>query len=141
MVQRSVSILLGVLFPMYWDTQNTERQGLRVSATFSWTTSNAYFVERFLNELKEQKNIGDSLVTTLDVELQTVTHDALGTNKGAVIVMKPSTGDVLALVSKPDYDPSEIAQKWSSFSNSEDGVLLNRATQGLLSPRIPLLRC
>ena len=48
--------------------------------------------------------------------------------------MKPSTGDVLALVSKPDYDPSEIAQKWSSFSNSEDGVLLNRATQGLYPP-------
>ena len=110
------------------------KTGIESIGNFQLTTSNAYFVERFLNELKEQKNIGDSLVTTLDVELQTVTHDALGTNKGAVIVMKPSTGDVLALVSKPDYDPSEIAQKWSSFSNSEDGVLLNRATQGLYPP-------
>ena len=110
------------------------KTGIESIGNFQLTTSNAYFVERFLNELKGRKNIGDSLVTTLDVDLQTVAHDALGTHQGAVIVMEPSTGDVLAMVSKPDYDPSEIAQKWDSFSNSGNSVLLNRATQGLYPP-------
>lgn len=38
------------------------------------------------------------------------------------------------MVSKPDYDPSEVASKWETFSSSDDGILLNRATQGLYPP-------
>ena len=83
---------------------------------------------------KEQKNVGDSLVTTLDVDLQTAAHDALSKRNGAVIVMEPSTGNIRAMVSKPDYDPSEVASKWEIFSSSDDGILLNRATQGLYPP-------
>lgn len=110
------------------------KTGIEDLGNFQLLTSNAYFIEQFINELKEQKNVGDSLVTTLDVELQTVAHDALGTQKGAVVVMEPSTGNVRALVSKPDYDPGEIASRWTEFSTSEDSILLNRAIQGLYPP-------
>lgn len=110
------------------------KTGIESLGNFQLLTSNAYFAERFINELKEEKNIGDSLVTTLDVELQTVAHDALSTRKGAVIVMEPSTGNVRALVSKPDYDPGEVALRWEDFSSSDDSILLNRASQGLYPP-------
>lgn len=110
------------------------KTGIEELGNFQMLTSNAYFIEQFINELKEQKNVGDSLITTLDVELQTVAHDALGTQKGAVVVMEPSTGNVCALVSKPDYDPGEIVSRWTEFSTSENGILLNRAMQGLYPP-------
>lgn len=110
------------------------KTGIEKIGNFQLLTSNAYFAEKFINELKEQKNIGDSLITTLDVELQTAAHDALGTQKGAVIVMEPSTGNVRALVSKPDYDPGEVVARWAEFSTSDDSVLLNRAMQGLYPP-------
>ena len=110
------------------------KTGIEELGNFQLITSNAYFMERFFNELKEQKNVGDSLVTTLDVDLQTAAHDALSKRNGAVIVMEPSTGNIRAMVSKPDYDPSEVASKWEIFSSSDDGILLNRATQGLYPP-------
>ncbi|MCD8241159.1 MAG: hypothetical protein LUD73_01815, partial [Lachnospiraceae bacterium] len=78
------------------------KTGIEELGNFQLINSNAYFVERFLNEIRGQKNTGDSLVTTLDVELQTIAHDALGTNDGAVIVLEASTGYVRAMVSKPD---------------------------------------
>ncbi|MBS6395698.1 MAG: penicillin-binding protein 2 [Clostridiales bacterium] len=110
------------------------KTGIENIGNFQLLTSNAYFVEKFINELKEQKNIGDNLVTTLDVELQTIAHDALSTHKGAVIVMEPSTGNVRALISKPDYDPGEIVSRWQELSHSKDSTLLNRAMQGLYPP-------
>lgn len=110
------------------------KTGIEDIGNFQLLTSNAYFAEKFINELKEQKNIGDSLITTLDVKLQTAAHDALGTQKGAVVVMEPATGNVRALVSKPDYDPGEIVSRWTEFSTSDESVLLNRAMQGLYPP-------
>lgn len=110
------------------------RTGIEDLGNFQLLTSNAYFIEKFINELKEQKNIGDSLITTLDVKLQTAAHDALGEQKGAVVVMEPSTGNVRALVSKPDYDPGEVAGRWGELSSSGDSILLNRALQGIYPP-------
>ena len=110
------------------------KTGIENIGNFQLLTSNAYFIEKFINELREEKNMGDSLVTTLDVKLQTVAHDALSTRKGAVIVMEPSTGNVRALISKPDYDPGEIVSRWAEFSTSKDSILLNRAMQGLYPP-------
>lgn len=110
------------------------KTGIEELANFQLLRSNAYFIERFINELKEQKNVGDSVVTTLNVKLQTAAHDALGTQKGAAVVLDVTTGDVLAMVSKPDYDPGEVKQRWGELSTSEDGILLNRALQGLYPP-------
>ena len=63
---------------------------------------------------------------------------ALGKNRGAVVVLEAQTGRVLAMVSKPDYDPGTINEKWDTLTaedSPESGsVLYNRATQGLYAP-------
>lgn len=109
--------------------------GVESSANFNLLRSNTFFLERMVNEITNEKNLGDNVVTTLNVGLQQAAYDALGDYDGAVMVMEPSTGRVLAMVSKPDFDPNEIADNWESISgDSESSVLVNRATQGLYPP-------
>ena len=74
-------------------------------------------------------------MTTLDAELQQASYDALGDNRGAVVVMEASTGKILSMVSKPDYNPNTILSDWSTLNSDEDNSpLLNRATQGSYAP-------
>lgn len=110
------------------------KSGMELLANYQLLTSHAYFLERFVNEVQEEKNIGDNVVTTLDFELQKAAYEALGSYDGAVIAMEPSTGKILAMVSKPDYDPNAIAGNWESISGSSESILLNRVTQGLYPP-------
>ena len=78
---------------------------------------------------------GNNLITTLDPELQEAAYNAMDGYEGAVIVSEPSTGRILAMVSKPDYDPNEIVQNWDELINDNtSGTLLNRVTQGLYPP-------
>ena len=97
--------------------------------------SNQNFFEQIGNDLPGNRNTGDNVVTTLNVGLQKACYDALGSNRGAVIVMEPSTGKILAMVSKPDFDPNTLAANWSQITGEgSDSVLVNRATQGLYPP-------
>lgn len=78
---------------------------------------------------------GNNVITTLDSELQEAAYDAMDGYEGAVIVTEPSTGRVLAMVSKPDYDPNNIVSDWNALVNdTTSGTLLNRTTQGLYPP-------
>ena len=75
----------------------------------------------------------------LDFHLQEVAFRALGDRRGAVVAMDPNTGGVLALVSKPSYDPNLFisglsAEKFNRLTNSTDLPLFNRALQGLYAP-------
>ena len=110
------------------------KTGIESIENFELLTSNAFFLEKLKTEFQDEKNIGDDVVTTLNTNLQQAAYDALGNNKGAVVVMEPSTGQILAMVSKPDYDPNTVDENWETLSNSEDSNLLNRATQGLYAP-------
>ena len=110
------------------------KSGLESTENFDLLTSNAFFIERLVNTVKEEKNIGDNIITTLDTELQKAAYDALGYYKGAVVVMEASTGKVLAMVSKPTFNPNTLYKNWSSLSSSENAELLNRATQGVYAP-------
>lgn len=97
--------------------------------------SNQNFFEQIGNDLSGNRNTGDNVVTTLNLGLQKACYDALGSNRGAVIVMEPSTGKILAMVSKPDFDPNTLAANWSQITGEgSDSVLVNRATQGLYPP-------
>ena len=109
------------------------KTGIELLGNYQLLSSHAYFLERFVNEVQEQKNIGDNVITTLDYELQKTAYEALGDYRGTVIALEPSTGKVLAMVSKPDYNPNEIETNWKNISGSSS-VLLNRATQGLYPP-------
>lgn len=98
--------------------------------------SNVFFGTRLLNDLNEEKSPGDVVVSTLNHRLQKTAYEAMEDYDGAVVVMDSDTGKILAMVSKPDYDPRRIDEQWDSLvaEDSKQTVLLNRATQGLYPP-------
>ena len=110
------------------------KSGIESLANFELLTSNAFFLEKIQKEFQGEKNVGDNVVTTLDADLQEAAYDALGSQKGAVVVMEPSTGKILAMVSKPDFSPGDVAENWDSLNSDENSALLNRATQGHYVP-------
>lgn len=112
------------------------KTGLEASEDFTMLTSSINVFETFYNQLSDTKSIGNNIITTLDVDLQQVAYDALGDRRGAIVVMEPSTGKILAMVSKPDYDPNTVLENWDKLIADEDNEspLLNRATQGLYPP-------
>jgi peptidoglycan glycosyltransferase len=112
------------------------KSGIESSMNFNLLRSHTFIGDRLVNELKSEKSMGDTVITTLNSSLQETAFNALGDYDGAVIVMEPSTGKVLAMVSKPDFDPNTIAKNWKSITSgdSAQSVLVNRATQGLYPP-------
>ena len=96
--------------------------------------SDENFLIKLKNQLQDKKNVGNTVITTLDADLQQAAYQALGDNRGAVVVMDPKTGKILAMVSKPDFDPNTVVADWDTLSSSGDSVLLNRATQGQYAP-------
>lgn len=110
------------------------KSGLESTENFTLLNSNAFFLEKLAKEFQEKKNIGDNIITTLDTELQQTAYDALGSHKGAVMVMEASTGKILAMVSKPTFNPNTVAADWDFLTTDEDSSLLNRAMQGAYAP-------
>lgn len=81
---------------------------------------------------------GYDLVLTLDRHIQTLAEKALGERKGSAIVMKPSTGEILALVSYPNYNPNLFSQEgensFKALSLNRDFPFLNRSIQSAYAP-------
>lgn len=111
------------------------RMGVEDQANYYLINSNAPLSQKVNINLEEDKYPGDDVYTTLDVNLQQVASTALGVYQGAIIVTEPDTGRILAMVSKPDFNPEEISWIWDELMADEDSsVLLNRATQGMYPP-------
>lgn len=81
-----------------------------------------------------QSDEGNNLKLTIDSELQQIAYDGLDGSKGAVIVLDAETGGILAMVSRPSYDPSTVTDDWQSLMESQNSPLLNRTVQGLYPP-------
>jgi penicillin-binding protein 2 len=82
---------------------------------------------------------GNNLVVTLDLQLQRVAEEAFQDYRGALVAMDPKTGEVLALVSRPGFDPNLFVdgidpQSWDALNNSPDKPLNNRALRGQYPP-------
>ncbi|MBL8475470.1 MAG: penicillin-binding protein 2 [Methyloversatilis sp.] len=82
---------------------------------------------------------GNNLRLTLDAGLQRVVETAFGDRRGALVAIEPSTGGVLALVSKPTFDPNLFVDgidttSWDALNNSPDHPLLNRAIYSAYPP-------
>jgi penicillin-binding protein 2 len=82
---------------------------------------------------------GSNLYLTIDSQLQTYAEKALGDNNGAVVAIQPSTGQILALVTKPNFDPNLFVngishRDYEKLSHSPDHPLFNRAIRGQYSP-------
>ena len=82
---------------------------------------------------------GDNLILSIDIGLQKVIEEAFGDRRGAAVAIEPSTGDVLAFVSMPTYDPNLFIdgidqQSWDELNNSPDRPMLNRPLSGTYPP-------
>ncbi|MEE1110456.1 MAG: penicillin-binding transpeptidase domain-containing protein, partial [Lachnospiraceae bacterium] len=111
------------------------RSGIESIKNYDLLSSHNAVVDRILNEFEGTRNPGDIIVTSLDTDVQSAACSALGDRQGAVVVMRPSSGEVYAMVSKPDFDPNTIDADWEAIVGDETGSqLLNRALQGLYPP-------
>lgn len=82
---------------------------------------------------------GSNLILSIDIELQKVIEEAFGNQRGALVAIEPETGDVLAYVSRPGYDPNLFVdgidvQSWNELNNSIDRPLMNRPLSGTYPP-------
>jgi penicillin-binding protein 2 len=82
---------------------------------------------------------GNTVVLSLDIRLQKLVEDLYGERRGALVAIDPKTGEVLAFVSKPTFDPNLFVEgidqeSWSALSESLDRPLLNRALRGTYPP-------
>ncbi len=88
---------------------------------------------------RSEPQSGNNLVVTLDLQLQKIAEEAFQEYKGALVAIDPKTGEVLALVSKPGFDPNLFVDgidpvNWDALNNSPDKPLNNRALRGQYPP-------
>jgi len=82
---------------------------------------------------------GNNLYLSIDIELQKVVEEAFGNRRGALVAIQPETGEVLAYVSTPTYDPNLFVegidqQSWDELNNSPNRPLINRPLRGAYPP-------
>jgi len=82
---------------------------------------------------------GDDVMLSLDIRLQKLVEDLFGDRRGALVAIDPRTGEVLAMVSKPSFDPNLFVdgidvESWKELNESVDRPLLNRALRGTYPP-------
>ena len=82
---------------------------------------------------------GNTVVLSIDIKLQKLVEDLFGERRGALVALDPKTGEVLAFVSKPTFDPNLFVdgidqENWQALNESLDKPLLNRALRGTYPP-------
>ena len=105
-------------------------------------TSNSQFLDQINAILTGQNPKGASVELTIDGAIQQAAWDALGDQRGAVIAIRPQTGEIIAMVSKPTFDPNllavhdteEVIATYEALLNDPSGPLFNRTMNGALNP-------
>ncbi|MGN0466629.1 MAG: peptidoglycan D,D-transpeptidase FtsI family protein [Lachnospiraceae bacterium] len=111
------------------------KSGIESSASYKLLGTDANLLTQLILSFKKEKNPGNNVVTSLDTRLQKAAYEAMEGKKGAVVAIEPSTGRVLAMVSKPDFNPNNIKENWDDLANKDqNATLLNRAIQDLYPP-------
>ena len=87
----------------------------------------------------EQPQAGNDLYLTIDARLQKVAEDLLGHESGAIVALDPNSGDILAMASRPVFDPNVLSREltskqWIEIVQDEGRPLNNRASQGQYPP-------
>ncbi len=115
---------------------NRGRSGIEEVENITLLTSYGNSAKAMYNDIVGIKNPGNNVVSTLNSKLTKAAYDALGDDRGAVVAIEPKTGKILAMVSKPSYDPNDIDDDWEMLTedNNNESPLLNRASQGLYPP-------
>jgi peptidoglycan glycosyltransferase len=89
-----------------------------------------------LDELQGHQQEGDNIVSALDQDAQRAAVDGLAGRRGAVVAMVPSTGEIRAMASFPEYDPNAVqnSRAFQRFNTEDSAPLFNRATQAGYPP-------
>lgn len=105
-------------------------------------SDDSQFVNRLIDLATGAKPRGASVQTTLNAKAQKAASDALGSLKGAVVALDPSTGAILALVTSPTFDPNDLATHklsdataaWKDLNGDEAKPMSNRAVREIFPP-------
>ncbi|MBR5348125.1 MAG: FtsW/RodA/SpoVE family cell cycle protein [Lachnospiraceae bacterium] len=93
--------------------------------------------DQIKNDIAGTKPRGYSVQTTVVPEVQKAAYEAMNGRQGAVVAMDAKTGDVLCMVSLPDFDPNEVANIYASYDETalaQESFFMNRAVSGLYPP-------
>lgn len=117
--------------------QSFETQLHGITGVDAMETSAAGRATRLLT--RQPSTPGDTVRLSIDIKLQKLIEDLYGDRRGALVALDPKTGDVLAFVSKPDFDPNLFVEgidqeNWQALNESIDKPLLNRALRGTYPP-------
>ncbi|MTI79810.1 MAG: hypothetical protein FH758_02835 [Firmicutes bacterium] len=98
-------------------------------------TDRAKFLN-FIGKIYNENPEGEEIFLTIDIKIQRLAAELLTkTNKpGAVVALRPSTGEILVAASIPGYNPNKLEETWDELLNDENAPLLNRAFQGAYPP-------
>ncbi len=119
------------------------RSGLEQSYNAELTgNADSQFLSRVSSTLSGKQQQGSSVVTTLNAAAQQAAWNALGDQSGAVVAINYKTGAILAMVSKPGYDPNTLASSnlasaqasWKSLNADKSQPMANRATREIYPP-------
>lgn len=82
---------------------------------------------------------GRDIELTIDVKVQKIVEEVLGQRKGSVVIMDPDSGEIIAMASRPDFDPADFVKKTDPVSlgslfNDSEAPLINRAITGVYPP-------
>lgn len=110
------------------------RAGIENQENYTLLRSHESLPLQVINDIRGEKSQGDAVVTTLNTKIQSCAYEALGSYNGALVVLEPKTGKILAMVSRPDYDPNTIAADWEEVTAEGSTALYNRAAQGKYTP-------
>ncbi|TXK18886.1 penicillin-binding protein 2 [Homoserinibacter sp. GY 40078] len=124
-------------------TLNGENTGIEGSLNdYLSGRANEQFLDQLNAILTGQHPKGAAVEVTVDPVVQQAAWDALGDLKGAIVAIEPSSGRILAMVSKPSYDPnllaghsqSEVLANYDALLSDADAPLINRSIRGDLNP-------
>ncbi len=111
------------------------RSGIEDSANeYLMVKRRAESLREYINQLAGGERVGDDIFLSVSEGIQRAAADALGERRGAVVALDPSTGDVLAMVSYPSYDPNDVDEDFQLLRTVRSSPLVNRAAQGLYPP-------
>ncbi len=105
-------------------------------------TDNSLFIQNLIDLALGKAPVGASIETTLNANAQRAAGEALGDNRGAIIALNPKTGEVLAMVTSPSYNPEDLATHnlaeaeaaWKRLNADTSRPLVNRSVREIYPP-------
>lgn len=122
------SHIIGYTYP------NLGKSGLELTMDDYLTNKDSIGIVDALKKYFDRESVGKSVTLTLDTAVQLKASELLGANKGAVVALNPKTGEVYAMVSKPNFNPLTLRENWEEINAGGESILFNRAINGKYPP-------